>query len=385
MRTGTNLLWLGGLNQSRVLDAIRRSESVSRVELAERTGLTPQTVSNIVRRLLQDDLVLETGRGSSRGGKPATMLRLNAAAYYAIGMHLDPATTTLVVTDLLGRVVTRIRRRTPSAQGPDRVIGTLVDAVRTIVQRSEVPPDRILGLGVAAPGPIDVGEGSVVTPPNLPGWHTVPLRESLEKATGFAVVIDNDATAATVGERWAGREERSSDMAFVYIGTGVGGGLIFDGQVYRGTSRNAAEIGHISVDPDGAECPCGNRGCLETFLAPHAVAAAIAAYRRVCREARAGDPVAVETVEAAGRRLGHAGITLLNLLDVPRVVLGGWGISHIGAFYSRALATAVTQRAIAHAVRTVEVGVSLIGEDGGAIGAASLVLHRAYSPRLSSL
>ena len=402
MRTSTNLLWLGGLNQSRVLDAVRRSDGVSRVELAEQTGLTAQTVSNIVRRLLEDGLVLEDGRATSRGGKPATVLRLNAGAYYAVGMHIDPASTTLVVTDLAGQVVARARRRTPSSQGPRRVIAALSRSVRAIVEQASVP-DRILGLGVATPGPLDTG-GGAVTPPHLPGWRAVPLREALAEGTGLEVVIDNDATAATIGERWAGGAERSSDMAFVYVGTGVGGGLVLDGRVYRGGSLNAAEIGHVTVDPRGPSCPCGNRGCLETYIAPHAVAAdaarrrgegsadfergqarTVAAYRRVCRDAQAGDPVALEVVGAAGRRLGEAATTLLNLVDVPLVVLGGWGMSHVGDLYGSALLSAVSERSIARSMRRVRVETSSIGEDVGAIGAASLVLHSAYSPELTTV
>ena len=402
MRTGTNLLWLGDLNQSRVLDAVRRSDRVSRVELAERTGLTAQTVSNIVRRLLESGLVLEDGRATSRGGKPATMLRLNAGAYYAVGMHIDPASTTLVVTDLAGRVVARSRRRTPSAQGPRRVIDALSRSVGAIVEKAGIP-DRVLGLGVATPGPIDTS-GGAVTPPNLPGWRSVPLREALEEGTGLEVVIDNDATAATIGERWSGGERRSSDMAFVYVGTGVGGGLVLDGRVYRGSTWNAAEIGHLTVDPRGPHCPCGNRGCLETYIAPHAVAAdaarrrgedgadfergqarTVAAYRRVCREARAGDPVALEVVGDAARRLGEAGTALLNVVDVPLVVLGGWGMSHIGDRYGEALRAAVSKRSIARSMREVRVEPSLINEDVGAIGAAALVLHAAYSPQVNGV
>ncbi|WP_017543775.1 ROK family transcriptional regulator [Nocardiopsis prasina] len=402
MRTSTNLLWLGGLNQSRVLDAVRRSDGISRVELAEQTGLTAQTVSNIVRRLLEDGLVLEDGRANSRGGKPATVLRLNAGAYYAVGMHIDPASTTLVVTDLAGRVVARSRRRTPASQGPQRVIDALSRSVRAIVAESSVS-DRILGLGVATPGPLDT-EGGAVTPPHLPGWRSVPLREALAEGTGLKVVIDNDATAATIGERWSGGEERSSDMAFVYVGTGVGGGLVLDGRVYRGATLNAAEIGHVTVDPSGPACPCGNRGCLETYVAPHAVASdaarlrgegpadfergqarTVAAYRRVCREAHAGDAVALEVVSAAGRRLGQAATTLLNLVDVPLVVLGGWGMSHVGDLYGAALLEAVSGRSIARSMRRVRVETSRIGEDVGAIGAAALVLHSAYAPEFTSV
>jgi predicted NBD/HSP70 family sugar kinase len=404
MHTGTNLLWLGDLNQSRVLDAIRRAETISRVELAEQTGLTAQSVSNIVRRLLDADLVLEAGRRSSRGGKPATMLRLNATAYYAVGMHIDPATTTVVVTDLRGQVIARARRSTPSAQGPSRVIDSLVRGVRQIVERSGVPVDRLLGLGVATPGPIDAGGGFVMEPPNLPGWHTVPLREALAEGTELPVTIDNDATAATIGERWAGGDRRDADMAFVYIGTGIGGGLVLEGQLYRGTSWNAAEIGHITVDPQGPACPCVSRGCLECYLAPHAVAAEVArrrgesvpelrrgstrsieAYRRACKDAERGEEAASGTIRSAGQRLGQAAVTLLNVLDVPLVVLGGWGITHVGPSYAAAVREALEERAIARAVREVRVETSVIGEDAGAIGAASLVLHTTYSPRVSRL
>jgi predicted NBD/HSP70 family sugar kinase len=402
MRTSTNLLWLGDLNQSRVLDAVRRAEGISRVDLAAQTGLTAQAVSNIVRRLLEDGLILEDGRATSRGGKPATLLRLDPGAYYAVGMHIDPASTTLVVTDLAGRVVVRARRRTPSSQGPERVIAALSRSVRALVARAPAP-DRILGLGVAVPGPIDRGDG-VVTPPHLPGWRSVPLREALAEGTGLPVVIDNDATAATIGERWAGGGERSADMAFVYVGTGVGGGLVLDGRVYRGGTSNAAEIGHVTVDPRGPWCPCGNRGCLETYVSPHAVAneaarlrgddtadfergqaRTVAAYRKVCREARAGDPVASRVIEAAGERLGEAAVTLLNLVDVPMVVLGGRGMSQVGDLYARKLGRAVAERTIARSARGLRVEPSLIGEDVGAIGAATLVLHAAYSPRVGGV
>ncbi|MEU0491152.1 ROK family transcriptional regulator [Nocardiopsis sp. NPDC006139] len=398
---GTNLAWLGGLNQSRVLDAVRSADGISRVELAAQTGLTAQTVSNIVRRLLEDGLVREDGRATSRGGKRATVLRLNADAYYAVGMHIDPASTTLVVTDLAGHVVARTRRRTPSSQGPGRVIDALCRSVRAIVEEAPAP-DRILGLGVATPGPIDTS--GAVTPPHLPGWRSVPLREVLEEGTGLTTVLDNDATAATIGERWAGAERRSSDMAFVYVGTGVGGGFVLGGRVYRGGSGNAAEIGHLVVDPRGPECPCGSRGCLETYLAPHAVAAeaarrrgedaaayergqarTVAAYRRVCREARSGDPVALEVIGEAGRRLGDAGTALLNIIDVPLLVLGGWGVPHVGGLYREALSGAIAERTLARGVRRVRVETSVIGEDAGAIGAASLVLHSSYSPTVGGV
>ncbi|PRX97078.1 ROK family transcriptional regulator [Allonocardiopsis opalescens] len=401
MLTGANLPRIGDFNQHIVLDVIRRSDGVSRVDLARETGLTAQTVSNIVRRLLDQDLVSEGGRRSSRGGKPATLLRLNASAYYAVGVHIDPARTTFVLTDLSGTVVARSRRRTSFRQGPERSIRALVSAIERMVERSQVPEDRLLGVGVATPGPIDRERGLVVEPPNLPGWHVVPLRESLLAGTGLPVVIDNDATAAAIGERWAGGAARAGGFAFVYFGTGIGGGLVLGDQLYRGVSWNAGELGHMVVEPGGRACVCGNRGCLETYVSPRAMvldaarlrgeepppsapggAAVMEHYGRLCRAAVAEEPVALRVVREAARRLGEAAVTLVNVLDVPQIVLGGTGIEHIGAHFAERIAAEVAARTIAREVREVGVELSVIGPDAGAIGAASLVLHEAYFPSL---
>ncbi|HCN22498.1 MAG TPA: transcriptional regulator, partial [Arthrobacter bacterium] len=188
---------MGDFNLTVILDAIRRSSGgLSRVELAQIVGLSPQTISNISRRLLDQHLIVEAGKEGSGPGKPRTMLRLNPAGMYAIGVHLDPAVTTFVVLDLVGAVVQHARIKTPGGNDPAAVISTMATEIEQLVADSGVDTGRIAGLGLAVPGPIDLDHGTVVDPPLLPGWDRVELRDALAKATGYSVLVDKDVTSA---------------------------------------------------------------------------------------------------------------------------------------------------------------------------------------------
>jgi predicted NBD/HSP70 family sugar kinase len=402
MQTGANLPRVGGYNRAVVLDAVRRRSPVSRVELAQVTGLTNQTVSNVVRRLLEADLVRERGQAPSRGGKPRTLLELCPDGAYAVGAHLDPDSTVAVLLDLSGRVLRRQRMRTAAGSDPDRLVRLLGRAVNGLVTRAGVAREKVLGLGVAVPGPIDTRRGVVLDPPNLPAWHRVPLTDILGRATQLPVVMDNDATAAAIGERWAGGADRAGSFLFVYIGTGIGGGVMFADGALRGDSGNAGEFGHVLVVPGGKLCHCGARGCLEAYAAPYAVLADFAAlhgrsaaedlglcldpartrtdWDRLCAAAAKGDTRAAGALQTAARHVGQAALTAVNLLDVPRIVLGGEGLRGSEEYFRRAIDTAVNGWSLARSVRTVSVVPSLIGDAVGAVGAASLVLHGTYAP-----
>jgi predicted NBD/HSP70 family sugar kinase len=408
---GTNLPKVGSYNQNVVLDAIRSSGAISRVELAEQTGLTPQTISVIVRRLLTDGLVREDGArppaGPSGGGKPRTTLRVEPTAGYAVGLHFDPGEIRAVLVDLAGTVLAESRRAVPAPVRPDEAIALMGRAVRKVVREARVPQRRMLGVGLACPGPIDQELGLVLYPPRLAGWDRVPLAAMLEKNTGFPVTMDNDATAAAIGERWSGVAKNIGNFIYLYMGTGIGGGLFLSNQVYRGAFRNAAEIGHITVEPDGPECYCGNRGCLEAVACPAAMVAdahrllaeggdgALAeAYARnpetvdheaVCVAAAAGDRLARSVLDRAIRHLSDAAVTVTNVLDVELLVLGGPALGAVGGLYREALAEALARRPIARHVHQVSVSLSPAGGGAAAVGAASLVFHHAFAPQLTTL
>lgn len=405
MRRGTNLPAMGDFNQSVILDAIRRSPTgLSRVELASATGLSAQTISNICRRLLDREFIVAAGQQISGPGKPRTILRLNPSGRFALGVHLDPTVTTFVILDLTGSVVARSRHPTPTSTDPDVIIANLVSAISELVSASGVSRDRIAGVGIAAPGPIDRVRGTVVDPPHLVGWHHVQLRDALAEGTGFPAILDKDVTAAAVAEMWAGGPSGLGSFAFFYLGTGIGAGLVVRDEAVRGSSDNAGEIGHIVTDPDGPQCFCGLRGCVFVTCMPRSLV--LEADRRgvfrgaavnldtvsidehftvLCDAADAGDEVAIDILEQSAVRLSKALSVVANLLDLDRIVFGGPFWSRLSAHYMRSIPTLLEELRVARSIHRITVVGTGVGEDVAAIGAACLVLDRTLTPNPKSL
>lgn len=405
-QAGTNLPKVGRYNQAVVLDQIQLADGISRVEIAERTGLTPQTVSGIVRRLIDEGMVREDGASRVlNGGKPRTTLRLNPDARAAIGVHFDPVKLTCTVVDLMGRPLAVRRRPVAPGTDPADVVAAMAALVGEVLTESRVPAERVLGVGLAAPGPLDQNLGLIVAPPQLANWTRVPVQRMLAEATGLPVTLDNDATAAAVGERWSGAGKGVAHFAYLFFGTGVGGGLILNHQVYRGGSLNAGEFGHSTVLADGPECYCGNHGCLESLVNPSALVAqvherlaagragalsapygldpAAVDHAAILLAAAQGDPLAVEVVDEAARHVASIAVSVANFVDVDLIVLGGHGIEHVEDRFVAAVAAALSTRPLSRHIRVVDVAASPLGADAAVIGAATLVLHTTYSPQLS--
>jgi predicted NBD/HSP70 family sugar kinase len=394
-RSGT-----GPFNDAVVLDAIRRSGGgISRAELAAHTGLATQTMSDICQRLLDQGLVEQTRSVSSGLGRPRRILELVPTSRYALGIHIDPATLTYVLLDLRGTLVARVGEETLAATEPEHVLSTMARTLDRLVTEAGVDRDRIVGLGIASPGPIDTVGGVVVDPPHLRDWHRVRLRDRLHAATGLPVTLGKDVTAAAVAERWAGAAVDSGDFVFLYLGTGIGLGAVTGGVVLRGSSGNAGDIGHLVVDVDGPPCRCGQRGCLGVCCSPlhltrEAVAAGvlpagpadddeIAAVRRlglVCRAADDGDQRAVEILHRSARRLARAIDTLSGLLDAELVVLGGPAWTPVAAQYQPVLDRLAAGSAMRDIHGVCVVGTRL-GTDVAAIGAACLALDETFAAR----
>ncbi|WP_406245930.1 ROK family protein [Microbacterium sp. M] len=395
---------MGDFNQSVILEAIRRSgDGFSRIELVDATGLSAQTVTNITRRLLSEGLIEEAGRTINGPGKPRTTLRLIPRSRLSLGVHLDPALTTVVLLDLSGAVIARSVRRTP-ANDPMQVIRAMADAIEDLVERSGVDRETIAGVGVAAPGPLDAERGTVIDPPKLHQWHRVPLRTALADAVGLPVVLEKDTTAAAFAEIWTGEDPPDVSLLFVYLGTGIGTALVLDGDVVRGRSRNVGEVGHVIVDPDGPVCGCGRRGCVEVVCTPQAIVeqaerAGVLADDRVgsdaesvderlaqlCTRAQQGDAGALAVLVHAAENLSVLISTLTNMLDVDRVVLGGPFWARLSRVYLRELPKLLERQSATGAVRNLPVAGSVVGGDVGAVGAACVILADVLSPRASSL
>jgi predicted NBD/HSP70 family sugar kinase len=395
---------MGDFNLTVILDAIRRTTGgLSRVELAQIVGLSPQTISNISRRLLDQNLIVEAGKEGSGPGKPRTILRLNPGGMYALGVHLDPAVTTFVVLDLVGAVVRHSRIKTPGGNDPSAVITTIAAELAQLVTDSGVDRSRIAGVGVAAPGPIDLDNGTVVDPPLLPGWDRVELREALARATGYSVLVDKDVTSAAVAETWAGGPSGAGSFVVMYMGTGMGCGIVLNDEVIRGTSGNAGEIGHIVVDPDGPPCDCGQRGCVKSSCIPQVLVAEAEAagilegppassaaeikqsFADLCARAYGGDERASAILDKSAVLVARAVSVVTNTLDVERVVFGGPFWTCLSQRYLELIPSLLDTNSAARLIHPIEVVGTGVGEDVGAIGAASLVLEHTLAPRAQRL
>ncbi|TGB08467.1 ROK family transcriptional regulator [Streptomyces sp. MZ04] len=347
---GVNLLALRGHNAALVLDLLRTAggDGISRLEIAERTGLTPQAVSKITARLRTEGLAAEAGRRASTGGKPRTLLRLVPEAGHAVGLHLDRDELTAVLADLTGRVVAERRAPLDFGAGADAVVEAAAGVVRDLVAAD---PGRLLGVGIALPGPLDHVDGVLHRVTGFPAWDGFPLRDAFAGRLGLPVVVDKDTNAAALGLALGGVAE---SFAYLHLGTGLGAGLVLSGGLYRGARTGAGEFGHQVIQLDGPRCGCGDRGCIEALC--------LAAVAR-------GD-----TAEAA-RALGVGAANLVSLLDIDLVLLGGRAVFAAEGSFVRGVGEVVTERARRGGGDTeVPVAVASGGDRGVAEGAAQLVL-----------
>jgi len=378
-----------------VLDLIRAARVISRVELAAATGLTAPTISEVVRELIADGLVLEAGRGASTGGKPPVLVQLNPAARYSVGVQLERNTCVIVVVDLAGQPLARTSFRGAASMPPDQALPLVAAQVNTLLAAAGVDREKVLGVGLVSYGPQARDAGVLLTPQPTEAWLGYPVAQRLAERLGLPVLLDNDATAAAVGEYWLGTVDPRGTYGCIYMATGIGGGVVVAGEVYRGSSSNSVEIGHISIDVNGDECTCGNVGCLENYAGPSAVVRQALAtpglaqqlaldpaaqdflteFARIAAAANAGDPDARGLIERSARYLGCAAVTMTSLFDLDMIVLAGPSFAVAGSIYQARIQDEVDRRTFARQAHPVRVVPSVSGSDAAAIGGAVLVFR----------
>jgi glucokinase len=303
---------------------------------------------------------------------------------------------TAVVSDQ-GEILARHRADTPQT-GVGPVLDVITATIKAALHDARDPAGEIVGVGVGAPGPLNPDSGIVFDAPNLSGWRDVPLKQSLEARLSLPVFVEHDATAAALGEWWRGAGRGVSDLIYLTVGTGIGGGIIINDQLVHGVTGTAGEVGHMTIDVDGPPCPCGrSTGCLEALASGRAIARmareAIAAEVRtavlaiaggdpgaveaahVVEAARQGDRVAREIFSRAATYLGVGVANLLNLLNPARVIIGG-GVSKAGDLLFDPVRRIARQRAFERPGRDAEIVPAALGDDSGPVGVAAVALQR---------
>ncbi|MGN6445896.1 ROK family protein, partial [Amnibacterium sp.] len=397
MTTTTRVNLAAGTSRGLLLDLIRSHAPISRVSLVDRTGLTQATVSAAVRSLLDDGLILESGRGESTGGKPPVLLEVNADARYAVGIQLGRESVAFVAVDLAGRVVGRMHGPGLGGRAPGEVIAGLARDVVDMLTLLGVPVGLVIGLGVAAPGPLDIDKGTVLSSPQLTGWQEVRIRDLLQQEVGIPVLLDNDATAAALGDFWSGHLDDSHAHATVYMGSGIGSGVLIDGAALRGASSNGGELGQTVLWVDGAA------RTLEDLAAPDAVVrlalesptlarrydlttvSPFAGFARIALGAAGGDLEAQRVVRHSADFLALGVLNLADIHDLDSLTLAGPAFEVAGDLYVRAIRTVLGERFFARERHPIRVRMSEQAADAAAVGGAALALQTFLAPRAMGL
>ncbi len=302
-----------------------------------------------------------------------------------IGIDLGGTNLKLGLVTPEGRIVAKRSVPTEADRGPDHVLGRMAEAARDIARDAD-DAATVRAVGVGAPGPLDTKAGVVVFAPNLPGWRDVAVRDRLQGAFGWPVTLENDANAAAYGEFRCGAGRDVDNLVMLTLGTGVGGGMVLGGRLFRGTSDAGAELGHIMIERGGRRCGCGNRGCLEAYASATAVVArtteAVEAGERstlasagdfsakdVFDAADAGDSLAGRIVEETADCLGIGIASILHVVNPEMVVLGG-GMAGAGEPFLDRVRRQVEASAFERAWSVCEVRLSTLGGDAGILGAA---------------
>ncbi len=365
-----------------VFHEIRCNGPISRAQLADRTGLSAQAMGAIVKSLLEMSLIEERPMARREGpGAPATGIQLRPDGAFAFGFGLERDSLSGVLVDLSGAQLWQYKRPVEPGEPPTAILESMATAVRSVLRspRFRHARGRTRGLGVAAPGPINLAEGTIVGPPDFPGWEKVAIVSWLETGTGLPVLVDNAASAAALGVEWQMLPSHGSFL-YCYWGLGIGGGLVIGREAYRGSTGNVAELGHVVVNENGRPCACGGRGCLEAESSAAALlrdARQFGQFSSIEAVAAAAEhmPSVKQLLEKAAHQMAAALISAINLTDVPEVVIGGAHFAAVGEIFLPILQSAIDGQVLRRHIAPVTLKTTDVGEEANAIGAAALVLH----------
>jgi glucokinase len=315
-----------------------------------------------------------------------------------VGVDLGGTKALAAVVSPSGEILCRVKAKTPVGQGNEGVLATVAACVRDAMAESKIARSAIRAVGIGVPGPLDPETGVVKVAPNL-GWKDVPVKTILEKELGLPVFVENDVNAGTVAEHRLGAGVGVKDMIGIFVGTGIGGGLIFGGHLYHGFGKVAGEVGHMIIKVNGPRCGCGNRGCFEAMASRTAIVRdlinAVAKGRKtvltkmvgddlrqvgsgmLAEAYRSGDKLTVRIIRRAARCCGVAVASLLNLLNPEMVVLGGGVVEALGADYVNRVIKVASKRTFDVTLEGVRIVPAQLGDDAVFLGAACLARDRA--------
>lgn len=370
---------LRSANQRRIMDALSRRGELTQANIARATGLAASTVSNIVTELAAAGFV---ERKRNLGGPHGQLIGLVPPPGYVLGIEIGHEHLTLAIANLARELVAEDRIDRPRNRGWRADLAAINALIAEHCSIHDIDRADLLLAGLALPAPVDLAGTRVSSPDVMPGWGGLNAKREAEAALGVPVLIDNDANLGAIGEQVWGAAQDVDDLVYVKLSGGIGAGLVLGGRLYRGADGSAGEIGHTTVDPLGAVCRCGNRGCLETVASTRAMTALLrpvlgeaVTIEQAIAAAHRGNVAALRVLEDAGRTIGTAVANLVNTVNPRAIVLGG-PLAAAGDPLVDPLRIEVQRFAVRGATRELEFRVSTLGVRSHVLGAISSALAR---------
>ena len=390
MLKGTNLKYAKSFNLRLVLETIRLEGPVSRAEIAKRTQLTAQTVTNITRKMMDVGLIYEHDRVQEGRGAPSILLKLNGDAAYSIGIDLDKDHLSCVLVDLNGEMRQHIGINL-NFPTPEEAVELISENVQKLIKLEGIDLDLIWGVGVGLPGPLVISEGSIVTnvvnPQFFEGWDHVPVVEILEEKLGLPVILENNASSAAIGERWYGEGKHIDNFFYIAFGAGLGGGVFINGQLHSGASGNAGELGYFPLSND--------KYASEEFEQPHLgmffnlpllykelneKGVQVENPNDLNQLLEKKNPLLLNWLENGAKELAPMILAIEYLIDPNVIFVGGRLPEKVLKFLIEKLQEQLPSLRIQKKTSSPEIRQSTAGVEATALGAATLPLYTSFAP-----
>lgn len=385
------------VNRNLVLNLVKSAGPISRRDISQRSGLSAATVSNLTAEFISEDLIREVGPGEAVRGRPPVLLRLNSRAGFVAGVKVMEDSLTAVVTDLDAEVLAYrthpLERSNGGQVTPDEVVAAVAEIVESVVSDSKVDRADVLGVGLGLAGLVDNAGGLALYSPFF-SWRAVDLAGPLTRQLGMEVILENDVNALTIAEQWFGHGHDRDHFCVVTVGSGVGLGIVVNGEFYRGAGGGAGELGHTTLVEDGPECYCGKKGCLEMLASDRALLRKAKsmlpelarrgeklALADVVKAAEDGDQWAGDLLAESGHWLGVGVANVVNLLNPGLVIIGGEGV-HAGEWRFGPMRQAFEAHVFDGLAEQTEFVIEPAGDDTWARGAACVVLGEMFKSPL---
>lgn len=382
---GKNTVQMQLENRSTLLKLLRQNEYVCRKDLAEMSGLTGAAVTNIIRDLINIGLVQEVKDSSINLGRNAIPLKLNSSKFLVLGAYFRRGGLSFGISDLSGRMIEKHEMDLQLNEPVEQVLEHLSNHIKDLISKYE-HQGKIIGLGLAFPGPIDIEKGEIPLLTNLPGWKEVPIKKFFEEQFTLPVVLDDIANAIAVAEKWFGCGKAYQNFISLLVSKGVGAGVILDGHIYHGSFGFAGELGHVSIDYNGPQCECGNKGCLELYCSTLALLRKvqeisgnqkISDFNSIKELFNQGNPQIIELVKEIGFYLGVAIVNLINSYNPGLVVLNG-EMTIFGSILLNSIKETVKERLSPSVYSRLKIEFSSLSESPVLLGTIAMICEYVF-------